>query len=345
MTYLRNTWYQAGWSAELQAGKLLNRRFLGEPVVLFRKSDGTPVAMLDRCPHRFAPLHMGKHLGDGVQCPYHGLQFNSEGRCVVNPHGPVPGAARIKTFPVAERYNALWIWMGDPAKADPDSIVAFNFNAPEAWHVGAGYLRIEANYELETDNILDLSHIEFLHPLFASEAVRAARVQSVQDGETVWCKRFITGDSPPEFIYSSFHVPPGELVDRWLDVRWNAPANMVLHAGGVGSGKPRETGIEVQQAHVFTPETANTTHYFYSMSFPKDLGEQAALMARDSVELLRGVFEREDRPIVEAIARNMDDTSFWDLKPLLLPIDGAAVLARRILARKIEAEQPPAADR
>jgi phenylpropionate dioxygenase-like ring-hydroxylating dioxygenase large terminal subunit len=63
MSYLRNTWYQAGWSNELKAGELFHRRMLDVPVVLFRKTDGTPAAMLDRCPHRFAPLHMGKHLG------------------------------------------------------------------------------------------------------------------------------------------------------------------------------------------------------------------------------------------------------------------------------------------
>src|SRR6266702_3895028 len=122
VTYLRNTWYQAGWSAELKAGQLLHRRFLDEPVLLFRKTDG---------------------------------------RSIDNPHGPVPSAARIKNFPVAERFCALWIWMGDPGKADPDSIVPFEFNTPEHWHVGTGHLVINANYELETDNILDLSHIEF----------------------------------------------------------------------------------------------------------------------------------------------------------------------------------------
>src|SRR5262249_8182596 len=93
------------------------------------------------------------------------------------------------------------------------------------------------------------------------------------------------------------------------------------------------------QAHVFTPETATRTHYFYSISFPRALGEQGALLAQQSVEQLRAPFEMEDKPIVEAVARNMGDTSFWDSKPLLLPIDGAAVLARRILARKIAAEE------
>ena len=110
---------------------------------------------------------------------------------------PVPSAARIKSFPVAERYSALWIWMGDPVRADPDSIVPFEFNMPEHWHVGTGHMLINAHYELETDNILDLSHIEFMHPLFASEAVRAAKVQSVQDGDTVWWNASAAVSIPP----------------------------------------------------------------------------------------------------------------------------------------------------
>jgi vanillate O-demethylase monooxygenase subunit len=95
----------------------------------------------------------------------------------------------------------------------------------------------------------------------------------------------------------------------------------------------------VQQAHVFTPETATTTHYFYSVSFPRALGEMGAQRAQESVAILRAPFEMEDKPIVEGIARNMGEASFWDLKPVLLQIDTAAVLARRILAKKIEAEQ------
>ena len=345
MAYLRNAWYLAAWSSEVRAGELFQRRLLDEPLVLYRLSDGTAVALQDRCPHRFAPLHMGKIVDDGVQCPYHGLQFSESGTCVANPHGPVPGAARVRSYPVAERYSAIWAWMGDPAQATPDSITPFEFLSPEHWCVGTGYLRINAHYELETDNILDLSHIEFLHPLFASEAVRAAKVQSLHEGDTVWSKRFITRDTPPDFIYTGFNIPRGELVDRWLDVRWNAPANMVLHVGGVISGQPREQGAQLQQAHVFTPESATTTHYFYAVSFPRAMGPHAEQLARQSVETLRGPFESEDKPIVEAIARNMGTQSFWDLKPLLLSIDGASVLARRILAKKIDAEQsdqPPA---
>src|SRR5262245_13234987 len=85
---LRNAWYGAAWGDDLAEGQLIGRTILQEPVVLYRKSDGHVAALEDRCPHRFAPLHMGKVVGgDRVQCPYHGLEFNSAGAYVLNPHG------------------------------------------------------------------------------------------------------------------------------------------------------------------------------------------------------------------------------------------------------------------
>jgi vanillate O-demethylase monooxygenase subunit len=180
--------------------------------------------------------------------------------------------------------------------------------------------------------------LSFCTPLFASEAVSAARVACTQEGDTVWCRRFIKNDSPPDFIRKGFGIPPDSLVDRWLDVRWNAPALMSLELGGVVSGEPRERGQKMQQAHLFTPETERTTHYFYATSFPREMGAFAAQLGKDSVEILRGPFENEDRPMIEAIAANMGETEFWDLKPVLLSVDGAAVRARRILRKKIQSE-------
>src|ERR1700737_1545160 len=114
-TYLRNAWYVAAWSDDLAEGQLLGRTILKEPIVLFRKADGNVAALEDRCPHRFAPLHMGKIVGgDRVQCPYHGLEFDASGACVRNPHGTksIPPRARVRSYPVTEKHKAIWIWMG-----------------------------------------------------------------------------------------------------------------------------------------------------------------------------------------------------------------------------------------
>jgi nitrite reductase/ring-hydroxylating ferredoxin subunit len=342
MTYLRNAWTVAAWATELPAGELLARTLLDEPLVFYRDASGTPRALADRCPHRFAPLSMGRVCDGGasVQCPYHGLRFDGSGACVHNPHGDgrIPQAARVKSYPVVERWSALWVWMGEAERADPALIPAFPFNDPEHWAVGTGSMVVDAPYELEIDNILDLSHIEFMHPLFASEAVRRARVEWEQQGDTVWCKRFMAQDEQvPPFLRQAFGVEQGP-IDRWLHVRWNAPATMALWAGGVASGLPMERGIVSQQAHCFTPESSGRTHYFYSIAFPRAMGPLAGEMAAQSIGELRAPFEQEDKPIVEAVGRRMAGQDLFALKPVLLAGDGAAVRARRLLQGLIAQE-------
>jgi vanillate O-demethylase monooxygenase subunit len=253
--------------------------------------------------------------------------------------GHVVAAVSTRHCPLIERSSALWLWMGDPQAADPALLPAFDFLDPLHWAVGTGHMAVEAHYELETDNILDLSHIEFLHPLFASEAVRRGTADCRQEADTVWSHRLITDDLPPPFVYEAFGIPPGRKVDRWLDVRWNAPALMALWTGGVESGSPRELGTTVPSAHCFTPETATRTHYFYAIAFPRAMGPLAESLARDNVQVLRGPFEHEDKPMLEAVQRNMGGADLWSMKPVLLPGDAAAVRARRVLQRLIEAER------
>jgi vanillate O-demethylase monooxygenase subunit len=229
--------------------------------------------------------------------------------------------------------------MGDPDRADAAQIPDFGFNDAEHWAVGTGSMVVDAPYELEIDNILDLSHIEFMHPLFASDAVRRGKVECVLDGDTVWCKRFMPGDEQvPEFLRQAFQVERGA-IDRWLHVRWNAPATMALWAGGVASGRPMEQGVVSQQAHCFTPESAGRTHYFYSIAFPRAMGPMAETLAAQNVVALRGPFEHEDKPVVEAVGRRMAGRDLFALKPVLLPGDAAAVRARRLLQSLIDKER------
>ncbi len=124
MNFLRNAWYCAGWAADLGA-EPITRTYLNEPVLLYRMRDGRAVAIGERCPHRFAPLHKGKLRDDCIECPYHGLRFDASGACVHNPHGDgaIPKAARVKAYPLVEQYGALWIWMGDPSLADESALI------------------------------------------------------------------------------------------------------------------------------------------------------------------------------------------------------------------------------
>ena len=131
--YVRNAWYVAAWDHEIT--RTMKRRIiLDEPVVLFRKDDGTAVALEDRCCHRQAPLSMGKLIGNVVKCPYHGLEFDATGKCVKVPsQDMVPASARVRSYPVVERNHWVWVWMGERAKADPALIEDFHWMDDPGW--------------------------------------------------------------------------------------------------------------------------------------------------------------------------------------------------------------------
>ena len=163
MQFPKNTWYAAIWSKDL-ADKPVARTFLGEAVVLYRGKSGKAAALEDRCCHRAAPLSLGEVEGDNLRCGYHGLTFAADGACVAIPsQATVPSGARVRAYPVAERWNTVWIWMGDPARADDSKIVELPWLADPGWTATPGYLRIDANAQLLVDNLLDYTHVAHLH--------------------------------------------------------------------------------------------------------------------------------------------------------------------------------------
>ena len=162
--YLNNAWYVACWSDELTEA-LITRTILEKPVLLYRKANGDAVAIGNLCPHRFAPLHMGKRIGDTVQCGYHGMVFGESGQCVLNPHhgGVISPAMKVAAYPLIERHGALWIWMGEADAADEALLPDFGCYSAPGFTTIRGMMDVAANYELITDNLLDLTHADFLH--------------------------------------------------------------------------------------------------------------------------------------------------------------------------------------
>lgn len=342
MVFLRNAWYVIGWGDEAPAGTLLARKVLGEPIVIFRDSKGVAHALADRCPHRFVPLHLGSICGDAIQCGYHGLQFDSQGRCVHNPHGNGhrPAAAKVRSYPLVERHNFLWIWMGDPDQCAEDDIPDFSFCNPEHWAVGKGYLLARVNYMLEIDNILDLSHVEFLHTsTLGASGISAVAAQVTREDGAIWSRRLIKDHILSDFLYEATRLPKGKPVDRWIDVRWTSPSNLALWVGSTPAGQPREAGQPSVQAHMFTPETESTTHYWFGVSFSRSMGPDVEQLAAERINGIRHPFETEDLPMLEAQQESMGDADFWALKPVLLSSDSAGVQVRRALGAMISEEQ------
>ena len=157
-----NAWYIAAWSEELDNG-MVARKILGEDVVLFRMQGGQAAALEDRCSHRGVRLSLGCVLKHGLQCGYHGLVFDADGKCVENPGEKVNSTFDIRAFPVVEKQKTIWIWMGDPALADKDQIIDFPYHDMETdYSFHFSRYDIAANYMLLIDNLMDLTHLGYV---------------------------------------------------------------------------------------------------------------------------------------------------------------------------------------
>lgn len=332
MHVVRNAWYVAAWSSELSA-KPQSRTLLGESVFLARKTDGTPVALGNRCPHRFAPLHMGTWSENTIQCGYHGLRFGVDGACVENPtgKGAIPRQARIAAYPVAERDGFVWIWMGDADAADEGLVPDYSMlNAPTQRHAMGGYLHIKTNYQFMIDNLMDLSHVAFLHPAFGTRSMAQGKVEMIEDKRILHVNRLMPSCEAPSYLLAV--AGPDRKVDHWLDMTLHMPSSMILASGASRPGQGRRGGAPLS-SHVVTPETDGITHYFFSISL-----DATQFSAHDLDQLhaqQKQVFLTEDIPMLEGCQSLMGTTDLWALQPVLLATDAGPVRARKWLDQMI----------
>ncbi|MEO5598037.1 MAG: aromatic ring-hydroxylating dioxygenase subunit alpha [Novosphingobium sp.] len=326
--YVRNLWYMAAWAEEVPEGGLLTRKLLDRPWLLMRLADRGWTMLADRCPHRFAPLSMGERHGDTIHCGYHGLGFDRTGACVQNPFGGAPPeGARVRALPVAEKDGALWFWPGDADKADPALIPDFAFcTGPE--HLRDRFT-MQANYEYVTDNLLDLSHAEFIHKgSFGTNGtllVHGKQTVLAEDDGALWNNWDITDAEPPEWAKPMLGA--GARINQTLHIRWHAPATMALFITLANAASGDAIVPEMANPHIITPETQGSSHYF----FTREHGQDAEAMFRKA-------FLEEDEPMVEAVHLGFGDEDFWDARPVILPTDAAAIRARRRLMQLRRAE-------
>lgn len=336
--FLRNCWYVAAHSNEV-GPEPLRRVYLEEPVVLYRNADDV-VALEDRCPHRFAPLSMGKIVDGGIQCPYHGLVFAASGQCVHNPHGDqrIPPSARVHKYPLVERYGLVWIWPGDPAQADDALIPDFAWleqGAPRTR--GGGHMVAAANYEICADNILDLSHADYIHPVLTSEGGSTSAPPQVTEAPRRLDVTWTWGPQPPMPTLPR-HILPEKVWTRQITV-WQPPACMRVF---ITCAETREQLDDpnlpwISGMHIMTPETALTTHYFFGGT--RTLAPDDKAYGRLLVEASGQAFFEEDKPMFEAIQANLGEvTDIMSLRPLGLSGDAGSVRARSLLRRMIDSE-------
>lgn len=336
MTYLKNAWYAAGWTHEFQDAPVA-RTILEDPVVLFRTEDGGINALRDACPHRFAPLSLGKLAGDRIICPYHGLEFSGSGACLRNPHGKgvVPGSLAVRSYPLAERYGMVWIWMGDADKADITALPHIPRLEEEGFTWIHGQLHVNTNYELVVDNLLDLTHVEFLHPILASPG-NSSRTTFRCEHEGDLVRAFYdVKDEPITGLFQILWNSPATTADLHAYMHWHYPANLYLDTGML-SPEANDGGPKIPTVHFLTPETGDSTHYFWAAGRNRQHeNQEVAGMLHFGTQ---NAFENEDEPMIRAVRSRMRSNDLFAHHPALLPMDEAGVRARRILSAKIAAE-------
>jgi phenylpropionate dioxygenase-like ring-hydroxylating dioxygenase large terminal subunit len=344
--FLMNCWYVAAWDHELIEGKLLARTILEEPLLLYKGDSGLAVALDNRCCHRGAKLSNGRLEGDCIRCMYHGLKFDATGKCIQIPgQDTVPDKMGVRSYPVMERDHIIWVWMGDAEQADPNLIIDIPYLRDPAWRGIADYMHYKADYRLIVDNLADFSHLAFVHThtLGGSEEyafkTKPVAVERLDNGFRV--ERWSMNAAPPPF--HRMVVREDALLDRRNIGLMHVPGVFFLETlfAPAGSGaekgavQPQSTALrEYRNCQFFTPETRNTTHFFWNYLHNYNLQDPTiALSLHDS--MVRGFME--DKFIIEGQQEMLDADP--DFKMHGIAADVPLAHFRRVLQKRIDQER------
>ena len=262
--------------------EFLARTFLNQAVVMFRTENGTPVALEDRCAHRRVPLSLGRLIGDTVECCYHGLQYDCSGKCT-----RIPGQKRpppkvgVRAYPLVEKHRFLWIWMGDPEKADETLIPDYSMLDRPGLQVSNIQFHMDAHVQFVIDNLLDLSHLAYVHGTTTGspEISETADVKVVRDGDSVRVLRWME-NVPPAPAFRQFGGYERN-IDSWQVSEFRPPTYVRVSYGSApaGHGIPEGDWYEDQGHwgfyvyHGLTPETEKRCHQYRYVVFDPGMGD------------------------------------------------------------------------
>ena len=339
MDFVRNAWYVAGWSSEF-GDELRRVTIMDDHIVMFRNSKGEVVGLEDRCPHRLLPLSKGKRIGDDIQCGYHGMTFDCEGKCVRVPgQENLPAAAHVAAYPVEEKNDIVWIWMGEPERANPDE----TFDMPEftdpGWHAHQGEaLHLKSNYLNVAENLVDPAHVSFVHPTTLGNAASEnvpVHVNASDDPIVAW--RWIR-DAPPIGFFQKFGGFDGN-VDRWHYYYLHLPCTAVIDFGSSDAKlrlpeDERDKGVRIFALHFLTPVTADYTIDRWMHIRNTAIGDEAA---SEQMDAMFKVAFNEDKEVLEAIQE--EENRPQKRRPIRIAIDKGPNVYRKRIRDLVEAER------
>jgi len=342
----KNAWYVACTPSDID-GKPLGRTICGESIVFYRGPDGQAAALEDFCPHRGAPLSLGKVVDGRLVCGYHGLEMGCDGKTIAMPGQRVRGFPPIRSFPAVERHGFVWVWPGDPAHADPAKIHPLEWADSPEWAYGGGLYHIQCDYRLMIDNLMDLTHETYVHSSsIGQKEIDEAAPATTTEGDEVVTSRFMNNIIAPPFWKMALRgngLPDDQPVDRWQICRFSPPSHVMIEvgvalAGHGGYDAPPELKASSIVVDFITPETETSIWYFWGMA-RRFKPQDEALTA--SIREGQGKIFSEDLEMLERQQRNL--LAHPERSLLKLNIDAGGVQSRRVLERIIAQERSPQA--
>lgn len=336
--FLFNQWYVGAFAEEV-GRDLLARTLLGRRVLFYRTMDGRPVALADRCAHRSYPLSDGELDGDSVICGYHGFRYNPDGDCIEVPSAAkCPRSIGVQRYPLVEKGGLLWIWMGNPDRPDRSRLPDTSFLESDQWVRSTGYFRLPGNYVSLHENLLDLTHLSYVHARsFGTPDYAQAPFKTViEDGHFT-----ITRSVIPTLLPPIWGDPTGlsgvKTAARVATSEFLSPAFHQVSVSFYDSAMPEgeRPVFSIRTAHLPTPETHGTTHYFivHGRDFALD-DEQVTQTMHDRLFM---AFE-EDVDALGKLEKVLEQTPSDDLYEISVASDGPSVAMRRYLKRSAEEE-------
>ena len=337
-----NTWYVAATPDEIGA-KPLGRTICGERVVFFRGPEGAIAALEDWCPHRGAPLSLGRVEDGHLVCGYHGLRMGCGGRTVAMPGQRVERFPALRRYPVIERHGFVWIWPGDATLADPTAIPELTWAGSADWAYGGGRYHVACDYRLMIDNLMDLTHETYVHASsIGQKEIDETPCETQVRGDEVLTRRFMQGVEAPPFWKRALRgndLPDDRPVDRWQICHFTPPSHVMIEVGVALAGEggydaPADRKVSAIVVDFITPESETAMWYFWGMARRFKPGDAALT---DAIREGQGRIFAEDLEMLERQQRNL---AHWpDRRLLKLNIDAGGTHARRVIARLVAREQ------
>ena len=339
-TYVLNAWYVAAWSHEVTRDP--TRRMVCElPIALYRKQDGGAVALIDRCAHRAYPLSQGRLVGDAIECGYHGFTFGCDGVCVRVPaQSAIPGRARVRAFPIVEKDGWIWVWPGNPEKADESLVPDTHWMSDHEWAAVTHSYLFECNADLVHDNLLDLTHESFLHRTTVGDDYIYQHGITVEvDGNTVTVDRLMPSVEAPPLYAQTMGI--SGLYDRFHTTEFRLPSHHTLHSGITEVGRPREEGYLITVLNAITPIDNVTCWYYYC--FARNFAVDNVAATEDLRIGLATVLDEDSSALKhQQIGMTLRPTGEHDV---LIAQDAGVAKARRLMNQLLAAEAAESAQR